>query len=273
MTKPAAVRIPCAQGVCDGALQCVECVEAVDCGDASPCNPWSCQAGSCVRTPAPMGPAAVQEPGDCTERQCDGKGGETQILREDDLPMGPCRVGACTNGAPKVFMDPAGTPCTEDGGNVCDGAGHCVECTGNKGCGSDPWRCDEATHTCFNCANGIKDGDESDIDCGTTCPRCTQGRTCKADSDCNGTPCVDGICCETACDTVCFACDLPGSVGKCEPIPEDGEDTSFGDGQDCLHTESFTCTGLGTCRKMSGAACFNDTECASVNCMNGACAP
>jgi hypothetical protein len=220
-----------------------------------------------------MGPSTVQEQGDCKERHCDGKGGETQVVREDDIPMGTCRVGACTNGAPQVFMDPVGTPCTEDGGKSCDGSGHCVTCTDNQDCGSLLY-CDEATYECFSCYNGIKDGDETDIDCGGNhCPACTQGKVCKALGDCAGIPCVDGFCCETQCDTVCFACDLPGSAGKCEPIPEDGEDTSFGDGQDCLHAENFTCTGLGTCKKMPAAACFNDTECASVNCMNGVCAP
>ena len=273
ITKPLPSGTPCAQGVCDGALQCVECVEAEDCGDASPCDPWSCQARSCIRTPASMGPAAVQDLGDCQERYCDGKGGEMLVVRDEDIPVGTCRVGECKNGVPQVFMEPVGTPCIEDGGKSCDGAGHCVACTASKDCGSLRY-CNEEMHECFSCYNGIKEGDESDIDCGGHyCPRCKQGKTCKVLGDCYGIPCVDGICCETACDTVCFACNLPGSVGRCEPIPKGGEDTSFGDGQDCLHAESFTCTGLGTCRKMPGASCFNDSECANLECVNGACAP
>ncbi len=49
------------------------------------------------------------------------------------------------------------------------------------------------------------------------------GEACAAATECGSGQCVDGVCCETACDGTCEACNLPTLVGKCMPIP-DGED-------------------------------------------------
>lgn len=48
------------------------------------------------------------------------------------------------------------------------------------------------------------------------------GTVCDAGSQCATGFCSDGVCCEATCDGVCEACNIPGSVGKCAPIP-DGE--------------------------------------------------
>jgi hypothetical protein len=45
------------------------------------------------------------------------------------------------------------------------------------------------------------------------------GKTCSSTADCAGGPCVDGVCCSTACDGVCMRCDLPNSKGTCSPVP------------------------------------------------------
>ena len=36
---------------------------------------------------------------------------------------------------------------------------------------------------------------------------------------CQSGPCVDGVCCNQACSGSCQACNLPGTVGQCTPIP------------------------------------------------------
>ncbi len=46
-----------------------------------------------------------------------------------------------------------------------------------------------------SCTNEIKDGTESDIDCGGTCGACTEGKFCTATADCvRGTRCVNDLC-------------------------------------------------------------------------------
>ena len=38
--------------------------------------------------------------------------------------------------------------------------------------------------TILVCVNGVKDGDESDVDCGGGCPGCGTGQLCSLDEDC-----------------------------------------------------------------------------------------
>jgi len=44
------------------------------------------------------------------------------------------------------------------------------------------------------CSDKKQNGTETDIDCGGTCPACTQGKSCKADADCASADCAAGKC-------------------------------------------------------------------------------
>jgi hypothetical protein len=46
---------------------------------------------------------------------------------------------------------------------------------------------------------------------------------CSEGNECSSGFCVDGVCCESACDGVCEACNRLGAVGRCAAIP-DGQD-------------------------------------------------
>ncbi len=43
---------------------------------------------------------------------------------------------------------------------------------------------DAADATGPTCSDGVQNGDESDMDCGGSCPKCTNGQTCGALADC-----------------------------------------------------------------------------------------
>lgn len=44
------------------------------------------------------------------------------------------------------------------------------------------------------CGNKVLDGNETDVDCGGSCPRCTAGKKCKTGNDCTSTNCESGRC-------------------------------------------------------------------------------
>jgi Kelch motif len=46
------------------------------------------------------------------------------------------------------------------------------------------------------------------------------GDRCSADGQCAGMPCVDGVCCESACSGSCEACNQTDLPGLCRPLPE-----------------------------------------------------
>ena len=44
------------------------------------------------------------------------------------------------------------------------------------------------------CSDGVKDGNETDVDCGGSCVACPNGKDCLVNSDCQNASCVSGIC-------------------------------------------------------------------------------
>jgi hypothetical protein len=95
------------------------------------------------------------------------------------------------------------------------------------------------------------------------------GATCGNNAQCRSVACVDGVCCDNACNGVCRACNLPGHVGTCYNRPA-GTDP---DG-DCKVT-GLSCGGNGACvwngLKGLGDACVQAGECTSGSCKDGVC--
>ena len=46
----------------------------------------------------------------------------------------------------------------------------------------------------YSCTNGIKDGEETDVDCGRRCAQCANGKGCATNSDCSSFFCDGAIC-------------------------------------------------------------------------------
>jgi hypothetical protein len=49
------------------------------------------------------------------------------------------------------------------------------------------------------CRNGIRDGDETDVDCGGQCTRCADSRACRVNLDCVSALCQEGACAVHSC--------------------------------------------------------------------------
>jgi len=108
-----------------------------------------------------------------------------------------CRSRICDGDVCGVDFATAGVPCTENDGSLCDGAGNCVECLGNEHCVDEP------------CINNV---------CGATL---ADGDPCTRSAACLSGHCVDGVCCDLACDGACEACVASktcGQDGTCAPV-------------------------------------------------------
>jgi hypothetical protein len=100
-----------------------------------------------------------------------------------------------------------------------------------------------------------------------------QGRGCTSNAACASGLCVDGFCCNSACQGSCQACDAPGKEGSCTLVPL-GQDPD----DECAMQPAAscgldgTCDGQGNCaRYPAGAECIPGSCSAGVERASGAC--
>jgi hypothetical protein len=104
------------------------------------------------------------------------------------------------------------------------------------------------------------DGGAMSEDGGSKMPPPNQ--TCTVAAQCASGFCVDGVCCDTACDGACQSCSLTGKVGICSLVKNATDDACTG---------GSTCDATGACRKDLAGRCSTNNECASGNCVDGVC--
>jgi hypothetical protein len=110
-------------------------------------------------------------------------------------------------------------------------------------------------------------------------PLLALGRRCGTGNQCLSGQCVDGVCCVSACNQTCQACDVPSMEGMCLPIPA-GQDPAGECPQDPASScnRDGTCDGRGACRRYAvntecvPGSCAGDVEFAARTCDgNGVC--
>ncbi len=223
-------------GVCSSSADCPPPLE--DCMVAL-CLDAHCGAG-----PAPQGATSAAEvAGDCRAVLCDGQGG--RVVEDDPGDVfddgNPCTDDSCVARAPVNQPSLEGSVCSQ---GACDGDGHCVECLLAAECSSgicDFGRCLAAT-----CFDGVRNVDETDVDCGAACVRCEVGQLCQVHADC-----AQGFC-----DPVQLTC----VAASCSDGVRDGTETDV----DC---------GLGCAGCSPGQGCLVDGDCSSGKCSGAVCLP
>lgn len=243
-------------GTCNDMGVCIGCGSDSDCPVDDFCSDWACKDKQCIATPLNDGmplPPNDQLIGDCKIKVCQGGAIVSNPDTSDPFNDGNvCTADQCNDmNAPVNPPLPALSPCaTQDnptGMGKCDSNSVCLGCSQTSDCGSGPpWHtCDTATHTCFSCEDGAKNGSETDEDCGGECmDKCGNGLACLVDADCNS-----GIC-----DPVALRC-VTCSDGK-----TNGTETD----EDCGGAKCAKCT--------TGKMCKVPSDCQSDVCSGGTCA-
>jgi hypothetical protein len=286
-------------------------------GTSSGCDPSSCPdpgtacltpacsaAGACTTTNAAAGTACTDHGG----KVCDGNGSCVACAQASDCspPTTTCVTATCAAGSCGTTNSAEGSACTDGGGKVCDGNGSCVQCLGDADCTGGA-TCDTMTDTCVtaSCTDGMKDGEETDVDCGgAACDAmsrtCAVGKACMVGADCQSQVCTGDVCQAPTCsdgvqngtetDVDCggATCDATGhtcGVGKrcltaadcanglCDatnhcpaPTCTDGVKNGGETGIDCGNS---AVTGCPACP--AGQGCAAGADCQSLHCSNGVC--
>lgn len=188
-----------------------------------------------------------------------------------------------------------GDCCVDDVCQPCKQSG--AECAGNEEC---------ATATCRDgkcmdpgCNDGVRNGSETDKDCGGGCPGCSPGQSCLVASDCASGVCTDQACQEPKCsDGVtngAEACDDGGDSATCdadctpqrcgdgyinEAANEECDDDNNVDDDDCSNAcdkarcndekrnanETAVDCGGGCEPCTAGQACITNSDCLTGHC-------
>ncbi len=209
---------------CNGSVD-----DGASCNDGLSCTTDVCSSGACINT--------VQT-GFCRiSGVCYANG----TLR----PGVPCQVCNSSLNNSNWSNVTSGTVCAAascSGGvftaaSVCNGAG---SCTAGSTTNCSPYTCNAGGTACLTgcttstqCASGFYCN-------GSTCvPKKAAGALCSNAQECLSGNCVDGVCCNTACNSVCQRCNIAGSVGTCTSIPA---------GTDPDNECTGNCNGAGGCQ-------------------------
>jgi hypothetical protein len=265
--------------VCDGEGNCIQCVDDADCSKNHPDKPIcdlktqkcvSCTDGikngkeTDVDCGGPNCGACLGQPCDTSKPAALQCGGGTSCATPENICCSTPCTAKCEACSMAKTGQPDGTCATIQYGQDPDG-----ECTALGGCGATAGRC--------ACEDGVKNGKETDVDCGGgVCGGCEGGQTCGSEADCANdvAHCVNSACCNDKCNFPCKSCN---SSGQCVAVPG-GTDDPF-----C--TNNTTCSsGGGSCVGKTGAHCSTDGDCLSLSCpgtgsnrtcaqspLNGAC--
>jgi hypothetical protein len=202
-------------------------------------------------------------------RVCDGAGLCVECVDADDCPndgdlcqSNECVPEQCGNDT----QDPDETD-VDCGGPTCGPCADDQKCLVDDDCLSGV--CDPTALTCTApaCDDTVVNGDETDVDCGGSCPNdCKWNQSCKSPDDCIGGACTGSTCSATCTDTEKNASETDVDCGGavCDGCAN-GEDCVAN--TDCL---SNICTG----NKCAADPCTNTTKDGSetdVDCGGGTC--
>jgi hypothetical protein len=233
---------------------CPPCAVGKKCLAATDCVSNDCMANLCV-----VAPTCTDGVQNGLETDIDCGGGTCPKCR----PMqkcgsaGDCLSATCTNGV--CGTGPSCTDMLRNGGetDVDCGGPTCPPCAPGKNCLAYD---DCSSLVCVNnvcclgticlpsCFDNMKDGSETDVDCGGgTCPTCADNHACGSNSDC-----TSGIC----------------TMRVCQPKPPTCTDGIQNGTETDVDCGGNTCPG---CPDFS--MCIVNTDCLSQNCLFNYCQP
>lgn len=230
---------------CGGAT-CPRCAAGGACVQDSDCASGVCVAGACAAPTCVDGVRNGAETAvDCGGGACPTCADNVACAQASDCQSGVCFLGQCRAPSCADGVKNGSETATDCGGGTCPTCADGRACQAAADCLSGV--CSSGTSTCAapSCADGVRNGAETGVDCGGICPGCGPGGPCALGSDCGSGVCQVGTC----------------RVAACGNGVSDASETDV----DCGGPDCAPCA--------TGKACGMGTDCASAVCQTGLCRP
>jgi hypothetical protein len=227
-------RLGCGKGDCPGCAAGAHCLHQAECASGS-CDELVgiCHASTCfdskmgeeesdIDCGGPVCPkctrtlSACRTNSDCASQNC-GMNFK-------------CLPSSCSN--KRLDEDETDIDCGGGVCNPCEHEGDACE-TSLRDCSSG-MICSPIMHQCVpkSCFNGIRERNESDVDCGPNCLLlCSEGSTCELDNECSSNFCHEGKCAPEFCLN---ECGQDGCPNKCRDGDFCEDDTQCRTGSSCI---------------------------------------
>lgn len=124
------------------------------------------------------------------------------------------------------------------------------------------------------CQDGVRNGNETDVDCGGTCRVCAVGLACSMNTDCASSMCVAGVCAVPDSSTGPGTQDAGSSSPEAAPAPSclDGVRNGFETDVDCGGVDCPNCGPGRSCQVPADcvtSVCFPSHVCGTAECTDG----
>ncbi|MBM3204546.1 hypothetical protein FJZ48_01015 [Candidatus Uhrbacteria bacterium] len=277
---------------------CNPCVNGRSCNSNADCASNRCLNGTCN----PVNQVTCQDGvfnGAETDVDCGGGVCPRCGINKFCGGNADCLSGLCSSGRCVVVASCNDGVRNQDETDV-DCGGVCAKCANGRNCGNaNDCQSGACNGTCYtpqqppqpSCNDGLRNQNETDVDCGGVCAKCANGKFCSSNADCvNGScngnicgggnqclklcggcapPCIEGQSCGIDSDCrVGLVCRTSGNTMTCQQ-PQNQCSNGIRDG---LET-GIDCGGNNACSRCpNGVACGVGGDCVSGNCQGGFCA-
>jgi hypothetical protein len=259
----------CQDGVCCTGNVCGKRALGAPCQRADQCDSGACADSVCCTVACEGSCVSCNQPdrtGECIPVPAGQKDPRDSCRAE---PQESCGLSGFCNGQAGCAKYAPGTTC---GNSTCSGPRTFVpagECDGDGVCiKGAPVECSPFTCDVGTCRSSCV----VDLDCVTPhvciagrCGLRGKGQACTTGPECETGNCVDGVCCESACEGKCQFCALPASRGTCAPVRAGAPDPRAAagvtdPGRICIDQGVATCGTNGRCDGRSGCQRYPNGE-------------
>ncbi len=190
---------------------CPKCTAGKACQSLGDCQTRVCSSGLCSSPTCSDGMKnGAETDTDCGGPNCPGCLKDQNCVGNTDCAMLNCPYGQCFVPTCSDYIKNAAESDVDCGSAACPGCADGKFCTTPQDCQSrmcngSPLRCQAPS-----CSDGVRNGDETDVDCGGNCQPCADGLGCIVVTDC-----LNGTCTNGTCGTNLDAGSSSGAIGVC----------------------------------------------------------